>query len=138
MFDSTQDACLTVSDIIAAGIIPASMEMMDGAMIRVTEEAFRIGLPTSAQALLLLEVDGVESGLDADLAGIEAIARKIMRAIFKAVPIRNAAPNYGLPAKMRLARGGAAFAQLLHAGCLRTTLAIAGGHQSYRRHLRQI
>ncbi len=76
VFDSTQDACSTVSDIIASGIIPAAMEMMDGAMIRVAEDAFHFGFPTNAQALLLLEIDGLELGLDDELAAIEKIARK--------------------------------------------------------------
>jgi len=76
VFESTPEACATVADIIAAGIIPAAMEMMDGAMIRVAEDAFHFGFPTSAQAVLLLEIDGLEAGLDEELSAIEAIARR--------------------------------------------------------------
>jgi glycolate oxidase len=76
IFDSTQKACQTVADIIASGIIPAALEMMDGTMVGIVEEAFHLGFPTSAQALLLIEVDGQELGLDEDLAQIEAICRK--------------------------------------------------------------
>ena len=76
IFDDTRKACQTVADIIAAGIVPAALEMMDGPMIGIVEGAFHLGFPTSAQALLILEVDGQELGLDQDLAEIEAISRK--------------------------------------------------------------
>jgi glycolate oxidase len=76
VFDSTADACRTVTDIIAAGIVPASMEMMDGRMIRVVEDAFHYGFPTHAQALLLIEIDGVDAVLDEQLSHIVIIARE--------------------------------------------------------------
>jgi glycolate oxidase len=47
------------------------MEMMDGAMIRVVEDAFHYGFPMEAQALLLMEIDGVEQVLDEELEQIE-------------------------------------------------------------------
>jgi len=67
VFDSTQHACNTVSGVIAAGIVPASMEVLDGAMIRVVEEAFGYGFPADAGALLLIEIDGVNRVLDHQL-----------------------------------------------------------------------
>jgi glycolate oxidase len=73
VFESTYDACKTVSDVIASGIVPTSMEMMDGAMIRVVEDAFHYGFPTDAQALLLLEIDGVNQILDEQLESIIGI-----------------------------------------------------------------
>lgn len=76
IFETTQAACQTVADIIAAGLIPAAMEMMDGGMIATVEETFHLGLPKDAQALLLIEVDGQELGLDDDLSAIETICRK--------------------------------------------------------------
>lgn len=75
VFSSTQDCCKTVSDTIATGIIPTSMEVMDGAMIRVVEDAFAYGFPTDAAALLLIEIDGVEAALDAQMAQVVGIAR---------------------------------------------------------------
>ncbi len=74
VFASTFDACQTVTDVIASGILPTSMEMMDGRMIRVVEEAFHYGFPTDAQALLLIEIDGVEQVLDEQLQQIIGIA----------------------------------------------------------------
>jgi glycolate oxidase len=76
VFNSSYDACTTVADVIAAGIIPTSMEMMDGAMIKVVEDAFHFGFPTTAQAMLLLEIDGVEAVLDEQMAAACDIARK--------------------------------------------------------------
>lgn len=59
-FASSADASSVVADIIAEGILPAAMEMLDGQMVRVVEEAFGLGLPPQAQALLLTEIDGIE------------------------------------------------------------------------------
>lgn len=70
VFDSTQNACETVSDVIATGIVPTSMEMLDGAMIRVVEEAFGYGFPQNAQAMLLIEIDGIDRILDHQLLQI--------------------------------------------------------------------
>ncbi len=76
LFGTTEDACQTVAAIIAAGIVPAALEMMDGTMIGIVEDAFHLGFPKTAQALLLIEVDGQETGLDADLAQVTAICRE--------------------------------------------------------------
>lgn len=76
LFDQTAAACQSVADIIAAGIIPAALEMMDGTMIGIVEDAFHLGIPKTAQALLLIEIDGQETGLDEDLAQIESICQK--------------------------------------------------------------
>ncbi|MEX1015644.1 MAG: FAD-linked oxidase C-terminal domain-containing protein [Phycisphaeraceae bacterium] len=75
VFDSSYDACKTVADVIADGITPTSMEMMDGAMIRAVEDAFHYGFPTTAQALLLMEIDGIDQVLDEQLARCVALCR---------------------------------------------------------------
>ena len=75
VFGSVAEACKAVSDVIASGVLPTSMEMMDGQMIQILEDAFHFGFDTSAGAMLLLEVDGVEQILDEQMAGIEQIAR---------------------------------------------------------------
>ena len=53
-----------------------ALEMMDGTMIGIVEDAFHLGFPKTAQALLLIEVDGQDAGLDEDLRQIEEICRK--------------------------------------------------------------
>jgi len=65
VFNSIDDACRTVSGIIAAGIIPAAMELMDRAIMTALEEAFHFGFPLDAGAILVIELDGPSVGLDA-------------------------------------------------------------------------
>jgi FAD/FMN-containing dehydrogenase len=65
-----------VSAIIAAGILPAALEMMDAATIRAVESSiYAAGYPTDAAAVLLIELDGALAGLDADAARVEATCR---------------------------------------------------------------
>ncbi|MEW6355810.1 MAG: FAD-linked oxidase C-terminal domain-containing protein [Planctomycetota bacterium] len=64
IFDSLQDAADTVSAIIAAGIVPATLEMLDRAFIHAIEESLKCGYPLDAEAVLLIEMDGIRDGLD--------------------------------------------------------------------------
>ncbi len=64
IFDSVDDATTTISEIIGAGIVPAALEMMDQGIVQAVEEAFHFGFPLDAEAVLLIEVDGLEAGLD--------------------------------------------------------------------------
>ncbi|HXJ34985.1 MAG TPA: FAD-linked oxidase C-terminal domain-containing protein [Candidatus Eisenbacteria bacterium] len=75
VFDSVEAASEAVSGIIAAGIVPAALEMMDRLIIGAVEAAYGIGLPTDAGAVLLAEIDGPAAGLDDQLARIEAVCR---------------------------------------------------------------
>ncbi len=60
-FDSVDKAANAVGEIIAAGIIPAGLEMMDGLAIRAAEDFVHAGYPTDAAAILLCEVDGADA-----------------------------------------------------------------------------
>ena len=74
IFDDVDDASRAVSAIIAAGLVPAALEMMDGAIIRAVEASvFAAGLPQDAEAALLVELDGLEAGLDEDVSRAEKI-----------------------------------------------------------------
>ncbi len=64
VFNTVDDAAQAVSRIIAAGIIPAAMELMDQAILTALEEAFHFGFPLDAEAILIIEVDGPAVGLD--------------------------------------------------------------------------
>jgi glycolate oxidase subunit GlcD len=76
-FTDVNDASRAVSAIIAEGLVPAALEMMDGAIIRAVEASvFAAGLPTDAEAALLVELDGLEAGLDEDTARAESICRQ--------------------------------------------------------------
>jgi FAD/FMN-containing dehydrogenase len=73
-FSDVDMASRAVSAIIAAGVLPAALEMMDNAIIRAVEASvFTAGLPIDAQAVLLVELDGVEAGIDEDAEKVEAI-----------------------------------------------------------------
>jgi len=76
VFETVDDATNTISDIIGAGIIPGALEMLDQLILQAVEAAFHFGFPLDAGAVLIMEVDGLEAGLDADVERIAAIARK--------------------------------------------------------------
>jgi glycolate oxidase len=76
VFDSVDDATQAISAIIGAGIIPAALEMMDQGILVAVEEAFHFGFPLDAGAVLLIEVDGLEVGLDAQRDRVAAICRE--------------------------------------------------------------
>lgn len=59
-FSSIEDASKTVNEILLAGIVPATLELMDQTAINCIEEAMHIGLPIDVAAFLLIESDGVE------------------------------------------------------------------------------
>ena len=73
VFESVDDATNTISDIIASGIIPAALEMMDQGILVALEDAFHIGFPLDAEAVLLIEVDGLEVGMDKEASQIMTI-----------------------------------------------------------------
>jgi glycolate oxidase len=73
VFDSVDAATETVSGIIAAGIVPAALEMLDTLMIQAVEQAFHFGFPTEAGAVLIIEVDGLDAGLDREAQAIAEI-----------------------------------------------------------------
>ena len=66
-FDSVRDCANSVAEIIKAGIIPAGLEMMDSFAIEAAEGFAKVGYPLEAQALLLCELDGSESEVQAEL-----------------------------------------------------------------------
>lgn len=76
IFASVDDATATVSQIIAAGIIPAAMELMDQGILGAVGEAFHFGFPPDAGAILIMEVDGPAVGLDEKQRRIVEFCRK--------------------------------------------------------------
>jgi glycolate oxidase len=70
------DATECISDIIGAGIVPAALELLDTPIIAAVEAAFKFGFPLDAGAVLIMEVDGLEAGLDAEAERMERLAKK--------------------------------------------------------------
>lgn len=75
-YRSVDDAARTVSAIIAAKITPAMLEFLDNTTIRCVEEYAHLGLPTSAAAMLLIEVDGRRPVVEEDAAVVANICLK--------------------------------------------------------------
>jgi glycolate oxidase len=72
-FPSTDAAGAAVSDTIAAGIMPAAIEMMDRVTIDAAEAAVACAYPADAGAVLIVELDGVAAQVEGDLTAVEAI-----------------------------------------------------------------
>jgi FAD/FMN-containing dehydrogenase len=104
VFETLEDASQTVSDIIAAGIVPAALELMDALTLQAVEAAFGYGFPLDAEAVLLIELDGLEAELDGEQARCWTSASAIAPARCAARPPRWNARNCGQPAKKPLAR----------------------------------
>ena len=75
IFSDVEEATRAVSAIIAAGIVPGAIEMMDQLIIRAVEDAFHVGLPKDAGAVLIIELDGLAAGLDDYAARVTEIAQ---------------------------------------------------------------
>ena len=63
-FRSVDDASMTVSKIMAAGILPRALELMDQRYVQTTERVFKLGLSVEAAAMLIIEVDGYAETVD--------------------------------------------------------------------------
>jgi glycolate dehydrogenase FAD-linked subunit len=75
-FADVESGASTVSDVIAAGIVPAAMEMMDRLCLRAVEAYVRAGLPVDSAAALLIEIVGLPHGVEAATSSIIAIAER--------------------------------------------------------------
>lgn len=85
VFETVEAASEAVSALIAAGVLPAALEMMDRLIIEAVEESFHYGFPTDAAAVLIVELDGLEVGLDRETDKAIALlqahgAREVRRA----------------------------------------------------------
>ena len=75
-FAQMDHAAQTVSDIIAAQIIPCTLEFLDRMTIHCVEDYAKIGLPLECEALLLMETDGHPAAVAEEAAGMEAFSRR--------------------------------------------------------------
>ncbi len=76
IFDSIEDAGNTVSAIIAEGIVPATLEMMDQVVMGAVEASIKAGYPLDAAAVLIIELDGMKDGLERQAEKILKICEK--------------------------------------------------------------
>ncbi|MGE5255932.1 MAG: FAD-binding oxidoreductase [Hyphomicrobiales bacterium] len=73
VYDDIGDAARSVAGIIAAGIVPATLEMMDAPIIRAVEDSYTCGYPRDAAAVLIIEVEGPAAGLEKQAGRIREI-----------------------------------------------------------------
>ena len=108
LYDRIEDAAETVSAIVAARIIPCTLEFLDRMTAGCVEEYARVGLPTDCEAVLLMETDGHPAAVADEAAQMEAIARahRAPRRPHRARRRRSAAARVGAPQRVR--RAGAA------------------------------
>jgi glycolate oxidase subunit GlcD len=76
VYDDIADAAQSVSDIISAGILPTTLEMMDAPIINAVEDSYACGYPRDAAAVLIVEVEGISVGLKDQVAQISELCRK--------------------------------------------------------------
>jgi len=76
VFETVDDATACISDVIGAGIVPAALEMLDAPILKAIEAAFKFGFPLDAGAVLIMEVDGLEAGLEEEATRIIDLAKR--------------------------------------------------------------
>ena len=77
VYDDLIKASQTVSDIISSKIVPATLEILDNFTIQTVEKYHHLGLPTSAQAILLIEVDGHEAAVEDEYKKVADICKSL-------------------------------------------------------------
>lgn len=75
-FATIEEAAEAVSAVIAAGVVPAAMEMMDQQVIRAVEPFANAGYPLDAAAVLIVELDGLPAGVAREVELVATVARK--------------------------------------------------------------
>jgi glycolate oxidase len=76
VFDAVEAASESVSAVIGRGLVPAAMEMIDQLTISAVEDAFGCGYPRDAAAALLIELDGLREGMEAQAERVIAACRE--------------------------------------------------------------
>ncbi len=76
IYDRIEDGGETVSAIVAAGMVPATLEMMDQLVIQAVEQSMKCGLPLDCATVLIIEVDGLADDLEQQAQAIADLCRK--------------------------------------------------------------
>jgi glycolate oxidase len=76
IYDSIEEGGESVSAIVGAGMVPATLEMMDQLVIKAVEESIKCGLPTDCATVLIIEVDGLKDDLERQAQEIADLCRK--------------------------------------------------------------
>lgn len=76
VFDDIVDSGRAITNILSAGILPSKLEIMDNATINAVEAYEPLGLPTDAEALLLIELDGHPAAIKEEIVRVEAVCKE--------------------------------------------------------------
>ncbi len=76
VYDDPEDCGRTVAEITAQAITPVALEMMDGVLLRMVEEATHAGYPMDAAAVLLIELEGLREAVEEQVEQVSAACRK--------------------------------------------------------------
>ncbi|MGB5565016.1 MAG: FAD-binding protein, partial [Acidimicrobiia bacterium] len=76
IYNDIGDAARSVSDIISAGMVPTTLEMMDAPIIKAVEDSYACGYPRDAAAVLIIEVEGPQTGLREQARQIDGICMR--------------------------------------------------------------
>ena len=75
IYASVEDCGATVAEITARAIVPVAVEMLDGVMLRMVEEATHAGFPMDAAAVLLIELEGLRENVEEQVVQIRAVCQ---------------------------------------------------------------
>lgn len=76
VYGSIEEACETVSDIIASNVATTCMEVIDRTMLEALRSVFKIAFPVNADAVLVAEINGIDASLDEELADLLALCHR--------------------------------------------------------------
>jgi glycolate oxidase len=76
IYDSVEDCGATVAEVTARAIVPVAVEMLDGVMLRMVEEATHAGFPMDAAAVLLIELEGMRETVEEQVAQIQDVCKQ--------------------------------------------------------------
>ena len=76
IYETADDAASTVGELTARAITPAAIEMLDGVMLRMVEEATHAGFPMDAEAVLLIELEGIREAVAEQLEQVKAVCNE--------------------------------------------------------------
>lgn len=76
IYETADDAASTVGELTARAITPAAIEMLDGVMLRMVEEATHAGFPMDAEAVLLIELEGIREAVAEQLELVKAVCNE--------------------------------------------------------------
>src|SRR5215471_17182283 len=76
IYDSADDCGRTVAEITARAITPVAVEMLDGVMLRMVEEATHAGYPMDAAAVLLIELEGLKEAVEEQAQAVSKVCRE--------------------------------------------------------------